>query len=579
MKTYQSLLKAFVALAFLLLPFSSFAQADLNLLAGGERILNLRSDIQIEKDGEMLVKETIDVVSTNTNINHGIYRDFPTTYEDDYGNNHKVRFDVVSVIRDGAPDGYHLEKESNGTRVYIGKSDVTISPGVHTYELTYRTNRQLGFFEDHDELYWNATGNGWTFVIEKAEAHVKLPEGVDISKVNKVSAYTGSQGSKAEYFTTDMTNNSVNFYTTISLGQKEGMTVVVGWPKGIVDEPTQSQKVTNFIKDNAAYPVGLVLLLAVLGYYLRMWHKVGRDPEAQAIIPQYEAPRGLSPAQMRYLHKTSYDNKAMVAALINMGVKGYLTISEFKKEYTLKKIGKNEDLLSVEEKELADLFLSGKDEFEIKQENHENIMAANLRLPLTLFKMYGDRYFIKNWTALIKGVLLSALGIFIVAALGNDIVSGLYIVGIIVMAITFGFLLPRRTIEGRRLQDEIEGFKWFLSVTEKDRMNFHNPPEKTPELFEKFLAYALALGVENKWAEQFEDVFSKIKTTDGSGYHPAWFIGHSLSMGSLSGFASEMSSNMNSAIASSSVVPGSSSGMGGGGFSGGGVGGGGGGGW
>jgi uncharacterized membrane protein len=148
---------------------------------------------------------------------------------------------------------------------------------------------------------------------------------------------------------------------------------------------------------------------------------------------------------------------------------------------------------------------------------------------------------------------------------------------LLVLNIVFFFLLRRRTVEGRKLQDEIEGFKLFLSVTEKDRMNFHNPPGKTPELFEKFLPYALALGVEQNWAEQFSKVFEEMSKT-ANGYHPAWYVGNDFNTLSAVGFATNFSGSFSHAISASSTAPGSSSGFGGG-FSGGGGGGGGGGGW
>ncbi len=119
-------------------------------------------------------------------------------------------------------------------------------------------------------------------------------------------------------------------------------------------------------------------------------------------------------------------------------------------------------------------------------------------------------------------------------------------------------------------------------MTEKDRINFNNPPNKTSELFEKFLPYAIALNAENKWAEQFHDVFERMVSPEGSTYHPIWFNGDGFSYQNLSSSVSSFSNSFSSSISSSSVSPGSSSGFGGGGgggSSGGGGGGGGGGGW
>ena len=145
----------------------------------------------------------------------------------------------------------------------------------------------------------------------------------------------------------------------------------------------------------------------------------------------------------------------------------------------------------------------------------------------------------------------------------------------------FYHLLKAPTLLGRRMMDQIAGFADYLSVAEKDRMNFHNPPERTPELFERFLPYALALGVEQAWSEQFSDVLARAGQAEGnrSGhYSPRWYSGRSFD-GNFGNFASDLGSGFSGAIAAASTAPGSSSGSGGGGSSGGGGGGGGGGGW
>jgi uncharacterized membrane protein len=151
------------------------------------------------------------------------------------------------------------------------------------------------------------------------------------------------------------------------------------------------------------------------------------------------------------------------------------------------------------------------------------------------------------------------------------------VLSLLLINVVFGVILRAYTVAGRKLADEIQGFKLFLSVTEKDRLAFHNPPERTPELFEKMLPYALVLGVEHEWAEQFAQVFARLEVVDGVGYSPAWYYG-SLGHFTPTAFASEVGDSFSGVVSSASTPPGSSSG-GSGGFSGGGGGGGGGGGW
>ncbi|HKR94408.1 MAG TPA: DUF2207 domain-containing protein, partial [Candidatus Angelobacter sp.] len=158
------------ALCFLLAAFAPATAQD-----SDERIRSFDSRITVNTDGSMLVKETIAITSAGESIQHGIYRNFPTSYKDWKGNSYSVLFEIVSVRRDGHSEPYHTEEQKNGVKVYFGSATYDLPPGEHTYEFEYRTNRQLGFFKDHDELYWNVTGNGWQFPIDVVSATVLLP--------------------------------------------------------------------------------------------------------------------------------------------------------------------------------------------------------------------------------------------------------------------------------------------------------------------------------------------------------------------------------------------------------------------
>ena len=190
-------LLSFIVLLLCLLLFNFAVPA---YSAQSERILDFNSRMQVQQDGTMTVTEEIRVVCAGRQIKRGIYRDFPTKYKDRYGNTVKVGFEVLEVLRDGISEPYHFKELSNGKRVYIGKKEIFLKPGTYTYTITYKTDRQLGFFDDFDELYWNVTGNGWDFVIEKVEAMVELPPGADMLQR---AAYTGRFGEKGQDFTTD----------------------------------------------------------------------------------------------------------------------------------------------------------------------------------------------------------------------------------------------------------------------------------------------------------------------------------------------------------------------------------------
>ncbi len=630
-------------------PINTFAQfTDEELSAMGERITYFKSYITVEDDSSLTVKEVITVVSLGDTIKRGIYRDFPTSYKDKLGNNYKVKFDVIKVLRDGVKEDYHTESRSNGERVYFGNSNVFLDHGVYTYEFTYKTDSQLGFFEDHDELYWNVTGNGWIYNIDQVEAEISLPDNVPVDQI-KIEAYTGKFNSKEnDYVGNINTDGTVYFSATRSLMPSEGLTVVIGWPKGFVVEPTFGDKTGKFINENIFIAISTIILLICLYYYFYTWYNYGIDPKALAIVPQYESPRGMSPAEIRFLNTMGFGSKSMLtAAIINIAIKGFLTIKELTKNYRLQKnTPPQNSALSHEEKAIYDFIFDTTDTFEIKPENYSEIIHVEALLQAKLKEKFKSEYFVFNFKYLMYGIIISCIGIifailalsieeliitifmsiwllfwtislfamtkgkfleiivkkniralfssfliipFLIAEIfviyllvvSTSIFFTAYLLIMIVINILFAFLLTKRTEKGRLVQDEIEGFKLFLTMTEKDRMNFHNPPDKTPELFEKFLPYALVLGIENKWAEQFNEVFKKLDS-DGIAYSPIWYSGKSLQASSMSSFASSMSNSIGHSISSSSNPPGSSSGFsggGGGGSSGGGGGGGGGGGW
>lgn len=626
-------------------------------VAATETILSFASEITVNADASLHVTETIRVVSTGDQIKRGIYRDFPTTYKDHAGNKYVVGFTILNVARDGRPEAYHTEDLSNGVRIYMGRKEHLLTPGEHTFTLNYRTDRQLGFFRDHDELYWNVTGNGWVFPIETASARINLPAGISADKVT-LEGYTGPMGAKDQDFSSALTpEGRAVFKTTRRLAANEGLTIVVLWPKGFVQEPSPADKTFHFLKDNLTALVAFVGLVVLLLYYVLVWFRAGRDPARGTIMPIYTPPDNLSPASMRFIAEMKYDDRAFAAAVINMAVEGFLSIKEKNGKYTLTKIGGDLTRLGVEEKKIAGHLFQSRDVIVLEPKNHVHIAAAKNALKTSLTLSFEKTHFVTNRGAFITGVVISAavmalsflsklkqpdvlfLGVWLtgwsigvvflslmvvklwrqvftgarklgttVGSLGSALVmtgfalpfwgaeifvlvilarSAPPLVGLIAVVVilnmAFYHLLKAPTMLGRRLLDRIEGFKMFLGATEGDRLQRMVPADRTPELYEKYLPYALALNVEQAWTEQFADVLSASLRTDGGGYRPGWYSGALFDGGQIGSFAGNVGNALSSAISSSATAPGSrsggSSGGGGGGSSGGGGGGGGGGGW
>jgi uncharacterized membrane protein YgcG len=542
-----------------------------------ERILDYRADIEINADASVIVLETIEVQAAGQRIRRGIYRDFPTDYRDRLGNRYRVRFDVLGVTRNGLDEPFHTEPRANGVRIYIGAADRLVDPGRHQYAIRFRTDRQLGFFESHDELYWNVTGNGWQFPIDRARAEVRLPAPVDAGAIT-AEGYTGAQGSTEQSYRAAVSTGGAVIEATRPLGAGEGFTIAVGWPKGYVAPPAAASRARWVLADNRDLLVaglGGLLILAYLGW---AWARFGRDPREGVIFPQYEPPAGYSPASARFVMKMSYDHRAFTAAILSLAVKGHLAIDEAAGKYALSRRGSAQPLAAGEQALLEALFASS-DEVALENANHALLGRARAAHLQSLRRDYQKKYFVTNAV-----YLAPSLGATMALAFAVHLLDGLRPPVIAVFALVvaahflFAYLLRAPTPRGRRLMDQLEGFRTYLEVAEKDELNLRNPPARTPELFEQYLPFALALGVEQEWAEKFASTFARLDAEGSSRYRPAWYGGRFDPL-DLGRFTAGVGTSLSTAIASASTAPGSSSGGGGGGSSGGGGGGGGGGGW
>lgn len=624
------------AIALLLAaPFAAHAQ---------ERILSFTSDVIVQPNGDLDVTETIVIQAEGNQFRRGIFRDFPTSYRNKNGTLVNVGFDVISVTRDGKEEPYRVESYSNGVRTRIGSADVLLSSGSHVYKIRYRTTRQIGFFDGFDELYWNATGNGWNFVIETAEARITLPQG---AQIGQNAFYTGVQGSTEKNASVvEKTANRIVWRTTRPLQRYEGLTVAVAWQKGLITPPGGAQRAFYFLQDNLPILAALAGLIGVLLYYLSTWSRVGRDPAPGTIIPLFGPPNNMSPSEVRYMDKLSFDNRAFTAAIVNLGVKGHLTLSESSSTSRLT-LKAGSEALSQPEDEMRRYLFSKNNAVELKQENHQIVGAAKSALENKLHELYAGKLFNNNFGWSILGFLLMVLAVgmciyaiatgrsgsetapgtfaVVIAALVCGIGSSIFVAGmnsyrrrnlkmiggalfwLIGLFVSLGlvyvnvginlnlmipaiicavlgtvafagfYLLKAPSREGQNIRDQINGFREYLGVAEEDRLNALHPPKKTPELFEKFLPYAIALDVENEWGKKFAGILAAAAAAGAAGY--AWYHGTRDWSRDPAGFSNHLGSAVASAISSASTAPGSSSGSSGGGSSGGGGGGGGGGGW
>ncbi len=612
-----------------------------------ETIRLFDSDVTLHTDGSVDVVETIAVNAEGYEIRRGIFRDIPTVLRLDDGRQIRSSLEVVEVRRNGASEPYEMESIERGVRIRIGDADVYLRNGVHTYTLHYTMTRVGRAYNDADEIFWNATGNYWDFPIERATAKITLPEGAVIART---AGYTGAFGSTERAVATIKTaDNVVEFQATRRLAEREGLSVAVGFQKGILDEPDTSTKALYFISDNRELFVPLAVFLVLFGYYMRAWLRVGRDPAKGTIIPLFYPPEGFSPGLTHYVANMGWSGwQAFTAALVSLAVKGLINIETMGKKTTFISTGiaHKEAVPSAGETVILNFIahrgsvtvdkatgpqlasLRGDFTSAVELENRESYFRNNvgetalgivmslaglgimlltgaiafewllLTLLVSVFiggllAMLVNLGSAGSWpNTLIRVALAAIAGYLFVIALQNgdfievllasihDLLPGFVVSVIVVMSIIFASIMRAPTVQGRKVMDQIEGFRMYLETAEKERLNMVGEPELTPARFEAILPYAIALGVEKPWADHFEKELQRHADAGRkSDYQPHWYHGRNFSSASIGRDLAGISSGMSAAMIAAQPVSSSSSGSSGGGSSGGGSGGGGGGGW
>jgi uncharacterized membrane protein YgcG len=536
--------------------------------------------IEVNVDGTIEVDETIRPRFTGSW--NGIYRTIPIEYRTPQGLNYTLRL-IIESVTDGA--GAKLRYETSRERHYR-KVKIWVPGAVdatRTVHLRYRVPDALRFFDEHDELYWNVTGDEWDVPIESAAAVIHLPAGV--SGV-RATAFRGTFGS-TDRAPVSIDGNVVTVEAAGGLGFHEGLTAVVGWNPGVVHRPTTAEKTARVVSSNLPLAIPPLVFVGMWS----LWRRRGRDPKLGPVTTRYEPPDAMTPAEVGTLVDGKPDMRDITATIVDLAVRGYLHITESEsggvfgffssKDYTfaLKKPREEWSGLKTHERDLLDAMFGTGDEVrlaDLKNKFYKHLPGLRDGLYSGLvsggfYKARPDRVrlaYIAGGIA--AGVAIGLVSASIMGALGMQPGAGI-IAGVLSAAVIIGFgiFMPARTIRGTRGLESILGFQEFLSRVEADRLQ---RMVKTPEMFEKFLPFAMALGVEDNWARAFEGIYRE---------PPQWYTGPPggpmFQPRAFTGNLSRMSTQAAAVMASS---PRSSSGSGfSGGSSGGGFGGGGGGGF
>lgn len=562
--------------------FSLFVCFGLSTAQADERIHSFDVGIVVHEDGDIDVTETIVVTAEGRSINRGIYRALPRFFALDNGSRIRYGYDVDSVTRNGEREPYDIYNEGNARIIRIGDEDVFLPRGMRqTYQIRYSVKNQIRYFEDHDELYWNVTGNYWEFPIDSARAQITFPDG---TRITGYDGYTGGFGTSGSDYSARQTQNGIIFQSTRGFGAEEGLTISVSIPKGVIEPPSFADKFG--ILWQRFVGVGLLILsfLGVGYYYFRSWQKVGRDAPRLPVFPVYHPPEGFSAPAAHYIyHRNFKGSDAFASSLVTLGMKGLLSIKTEKKTVELtKQTPESAPAMEDFERDLYDGLLGSRETREIGDSYDSGFAAVYKDFKSVISKRYGAKYFRWNTGYIVFAAILSFIAVVVAATMTIDW-SGWHvalIAGLIGLNLLFMYLMPAQTRKGEEVRSEIAGLKLYMETAEKHQMNdvdIHGdaPPPMSKERYEELLPYAMALDVEKPWSQYFENVLPD----EARDYNPGWgsytyWGGHSLHAMNRS-----LSSSISSSVSTASVQPSSSSGSGGGGFSGGGGGGGGGGGW
>lgn len=607
-------MKKLIKALFLAIFFIAIAVFNNVYAQDSEQINSFHSDINIQSNGEVEITESIEYFFPSPR--HGIIRYIPIKYAtrsagsltgsyNVYLNVESVKVQQSNGSLEAVP--YGESEAGNNLNLKIGDANKEVN-GALTYVIKYKVLRAVNFSpkdnENQDEFYWNVTGNGWNVPIDKASAEIHFPSKID-SETWKFACFTGELGSlEKECLEEASSESSVIFTSKWPLPATNGLTIVSGFPKDIVTKPTATEDLYLALQHNLYIYLFLIFPVFAFFFLFVLWFLKGRDPKGKGtIIPFYSPPDNLTPVEIGTLLDEKADTKDVSSSIIDLAVRGYIKIKEVEKkslfgifknnpDYEIQLLRTDNALPESERKIFENIFdskamssqnnASSQGIISVKLSDLQNTFPAALGdIKTNIYSgLVQKGYFPKSPQAvrnryLFIGAVVAFLGIIIFINNFGIIGAGsMFLTG--AMIAIFGIFMPKKTVKGVDVHEKILGLKEYLTVAEKDRIKFHNAPERKPAHFERLLPYAMVLGVEREWAKQFEGIYNQ---------PPAWYEGSSLNNFNALYLASSLSNfrdTANAAIGVKTEGGGASSGMsgfGGGGFSGGGFGGGGGGSW
>jgi uncharacterized membrane protein YgcG len=567
----KRILKGSLFAIFVLFNFftvNTYAQED---TPTNEEIVLFKSDIELKEDTDIRIKEEIHYFFPTPR--RGIIREIPTDYKVQAG----FRRPTTLVLHDlyyykkSEPDVRYSEYERSNTSGYaifkIGDPDVTIQ-GEYVYIIEYTLRNAINYFDDYDELYLNITGTGWNVPIREAYANIKVP-----GEITGKVCFTGPVDSTLSDCTFEkISEEEVVVSTDIKLKAFEGYTTVLKMPKGTLEDTTGRQRIAFLISN-----IGILLPIPVFFLLLGILKKKGKN-EKITIIPHYEPEKGIYPLFAGYVYSMKLDPKHITAEIIQLAIDGYIKIKQEKKnKYILVKSDSEKEIKEETVKNLYSGLFKDKDSIDTRKLSSKFYLTVKDIDKRLQRKVYEEGYFSKKrkrlkTTLFTLGMVGTILSFISFGPLSYIAATG-WSVGFLISSILFLIFSSKVDLKGKKgnkVYYELEGLKMHINTAEKDRIEFHNDPEKFRGVFEMLLPYAIIFGLEKKWAGKFKDLYKE---------PPSWYEGDISAFNSyvLASSISNISRNVKSKVAAPNSAGGfrsSHGASGGSGFSGGSSGGG-----
>ncbi|HEY4510603.1 MAG TPA: DUF2207 domain-containing protein, partial [Candidatus Paceibacterota bacterium] len=513
--------------SILLLPLIIIFLIFVNRAFAEEKIQNYDIQVVVQSDSALQIRETI-VYDFGYAEKHGIFRDIPLKRKYATAAKKMAISDISVTDEFSVPYQFTTIFTGENLNIKIGNPDAIIS-GVKTYVIDYKVQNAVTYFKDHDEVYWNAVGNGWPVTTEHASVTVILPRAVDAVSIRR-ECFIGAYGGTGSCLSSEISNGHSPIGTVVfeqeMLLPNDGLTVVVGFPKWLVREPTWRESMISWFKEDFLY---YFIPSAIFFVMLYLWYTRGRDAQGKGtIVPQYEAPEGLSPAEAGLILNEKFRNEDISAEIIELAVKGYISITRVEEkhflknsiDYRLKKLKDGSDLEKGFKKDLFDYLFrycdpatqevvisQFKDVFysflkTLREQISESVTTKGYfrANPLTI----KQKYIGYGLSIVVLFFVIWQIGLYLPFTQAALAVSA---IAVSLIVTVFGYFMPARTEKGALVKEYILGLRDYLKVAEEDRIKFHNAPEKNPERFEKLLPYAMVLGVEREWVKQFEGMY------------------------------------------------------------------------